>query len=110
MQGFDPLQTKMSPPLFLGHISTFKAENTKSRRLECPAVPGAGAEPEAEREVQSRGSGAERVNREVSILFVEFHECQQRFQVFCQYLCKYTKNLILRRSILGKYTINKKKK
>ena len=62
-----PLAVKNYPPSFLGHISTFKAENTKSRPLECPAVPGAGVEPEAEREVQSRGSGAERVNREVSI-------------------------------------------
>ena len=70
-----PLADKNYPPSFLVHISTFKAENTKSRPLECPAVPGAGAQPEAEHEVQSRGSGSERVNREISILLIEFHEC-----------------------------------
>ena len=73
----------MSPPTFLGHISNLKAENNKNRHLKCPAVPGAGAEPEAEYQMKSRGSGAEGVIREVSILFVEFQERQQRFQVFC---------------------------
>ena len=70
---------------------------------------GAGAELEAEREVHSRGSAAKRVTRKVSNLVTEFHVCQPRFQVFCQYLSKNTENLILRRIIFGKNTIKKKR-
>ena len=81
-----------------------KSWNPLSARL----YQGAGAELEAEREVHSRGSAAQRVTRKVSNLVIEFHVCQPRFQVFCQYLSKNAENWILRRNVLGKNTIKKK--
>ena len=64
---------------------------------------GAGAELKAEREVHSRGSAAQRVTRKVLNLAVEFHVCQPRFQVFCQYLSKNAENseICAKRGFLG---------
>ena len=56
---------------------------------------GAKAEAEAKREVHSRCLGVQRVIREVSILFIEFRECQPRFQVFANNLVKTLKTEFL---------------
>ena len=53
---------------------------------------GIGAKPEADREVHSRGLMAQRVTREVSILFIKFHECQPWFHFLWPYLGKNTEN------------------
>ena len=53
---------------------------------------GIGAKPEADREVHSRGLMAQRVTREVSILFIKFHECQPWFHFLWPYLGKNIEN------------------
>ena len=51
-----------------------------------------GAKPEVDREVHSRGLMAQRVTREVSILFIKFHECQAWFHFLWPYVGKNTEN------------------
>ena len=53
---------------------------------------GTGAKPEVDCEVHSRGLMAQRVTREVSILFIKFHECQAWFHFLWPYVGKNTEN------------------